>query len=305
VKWNKKIFVEKAKKVHGEKYDYSQVDYVNSRTLVKIKCEKHGIFEQLPSNHIRKYGCPLCAIDNRTMNHNVFIKKAKKVHGEKYDYSQVDYVNNHTKVAIICKNHGIFLQEPQNHLRGHGCPICMVDNHISKHSFNNEIFIDKAKKVHGNKYDYSKVEYVSSLKKVCIICPKHGEFWQSYNSHIHHKNGCPICKLSKGEIVIEKFLKDNKIEFISQYNFDGCSNKRKLSFDFYIPEYNTCIEYDGIQHFYHVPCFGSYKKFCRQQECDKIKNVFCQDNNIELIRISYKQNIKMELNKWLKEKISN
>lgn len=109
-------------------------------------------------------------------NKEKFIEESKKIHGDKYDYKEVDYINNHIKVAIVCPKHGIFLQEPQNHLRGHGCSRCMVDNHITKHSFTFNIFIEEAKKVHGNKYNYEWVKYVNNHSKVCIICPEHGEF---------------------------------------------------------------------------------------------------------------------------------
>jgi len=313
MKWNKEIFIKESKKVHGDKYNYSKVEYINSRTKIQIKCLEHGFFEQLPSNHIRGYGCPRCAINNRTTKQKIFIKEAKKVHGDKYDYSKVEYVNNHVKVAIICQKHGIFLQEPQNHLRNHGCPNCMVNNHVLKNSFNKEIFIKEAKKVHGDKYDYSKVEYVQSTIKVCIICSKHGKFWQTYNSHIHQKSGCPSCKQSKNEILIENWLKSKNIKFIPQMKFNKCrGKKRPLPFDFYLPDYNTCIEYDGEQHFYPIDLsFGQLtkkeikEKFQQTKLRDQIKNIFCKNNNIELIRISYKQNTKKELEKWLKEKTLN
>jgi hypothetical protein len=180
----KEEFIDNAKKVHGEKYDYSKVEYANNKTKVIIICPKHGEFPQIPKSHLKGRGCPSCII--KTSNTKEFIDKAKKVHGEKYDYSKVEYVHSKIQVTIMCSKHGEFLQIPSNHLRGHRCPAC-VDN-----KFNIKKFIDKAKKVHGEKYDYSKVEYTNSKTKVMIICPKHGEFPQIPNIHLM-RHGCPLC----------------------------------------------------------------------------------------------------------------
>ena len=121
-----------------------------------------------------------------------FTEKAKKVHGDKYDYSKVEYINNKTKVCIICPEHGEFWQTPDSHLRGRGCRQCSIKSMKDKQRLSTEDFIEKAKEIHGNKYDYSKVDYVNSQTKVCIICPKHGEFWQTPLNHLKGK-GCPDC----------------------------------------------------------------------------------------------------------------
>jgi rubrerythrin len=191
-------FIEKAKKVHGDKYDYSKVEYVNSRTKICIICPQHGEFWQTPNAHLMKEGCPKCKGENVSKGNrhttNEFIEKAKKVHGDKYDYSKVDYKNNSTKVCIICPIHGEFWQTPANHLQGCGCPICGIEtirkNNIGKKrnggktALSIDSFIEKAKKVHGDKYDYSKVKYTNNKTKVCIVCPIHGEFWQTPNAHL-------------------------------------------------------------------------------------------------------------------------
>ena len=117
----------------------------------------------------------------------IFIKNAKNVHGDKYDYSKVEYVNAHTKVCIICLEHGEFWQTPSNHLSGKGCILCANVKKITT-----EEFIKRAKEVHGNKYDYSKVEYINNKIKVCIICPIHGEFWQMPINHLLGR-GCKVC----------------------------------------------------------------------------------------------------------------
>lgn len=127
-------------------------------------------------------------------NKEGFIEKANRVHCNKYDYSKVEYVNNQTKICIICPEHGEFWQTPNNHLKGHGCPKCgkILQNELETKT--TEEFINEAKNIHGNKYDYSKTIYSGALKKLCIICPEHGEFWQIANSHL---SGCG-CKKCKG-----------------------------------------------------------------------------------------------------------
>jgi flavorubredoxin len=181
-------FIEKAKRIHGDRYDYSKTNYINTRTEVCIICSKHGEFWQKPVEHIsRKRGCPKCSGVCRS-NTEEFVRKAKDVHGDKYSYSKVKYINAHTKVCIICPKHGAFWQEPNIHLRGFGCAKCG-----KCYRYNTEEWVNEMYKIYGEKHDYSKVRYVNAHTKVCIICPKHGEFWQT---PVNYGNGvgCPVCK---------------------------------------------------------------------------------------------------------------
>jgi rubrerythrin len=165
-------FISKAKEVHGNRYDYSKVEYKGWKQKVCIICPIHGEFWQDPTSHIAKHhksGCPKCG-KSITKTTEQFIQEAIKIHGNKYDYSKVNYINAQTKICIICPEHGEFLQKPYMHLRGNGCPKCNINKKTT------EQFIIDAKKVHGNKYDYSKVSYVNAHTKVLIICSKHGEF---------------------------------------------------------------------------------------------------------------------------------
>jgi len=175
-----------------------------------------------------------------------FIQAARKIHGNLYDYSKVEYINSTTKVIITSKVHGDFLQQPDHHLSNRGCPICGYQKraHSTRRSFQETI--DDCNKVHNNKYDYSKVVYINNKTKVCIICPEHGEFWQSIVNHLFKRSGCPKCnQYSKGEKIIESWLIEKGFLFIPQKRFEECKNKKCLHFDFYIPKTNTCIEYDG------------------------------------------------------------
>lgn len=211
-----KEFIENAKKVHGDKYDYSNVNYINSKIKVNIICHKHGQFEQTPNDHLNGHGCKKCGIEIATIKNRKkledFIKKAKEIHGNRYDYSKVDYINCKTKVNIICSEHGEFFQTPNSHLFGRGCPGCSGTKKLII-----EEFIEKARLVHGDRYDYSKVEYVNNGTKVCIICSEHGEFKQTPNSHL---NGCGCKKCSKiYSPTTEEFIEKARFIHGDRYNY--------------------------------------------------------------------------------------
>jgi hypothetical protein len=306
---NKQIFIAKANKIHNEKYDYSLVVYENAHKKTDIVCPKHGIFHQEPDSHLHGNGCSICGRDRATEKQkcqlNEFICKANEIHNKKYDYSRVIYKNSHIKIKIICPQHGEFCQTPTSHLRGCGCPICAKIITIHKVAKNYDYFLKKATEVHKNKYDYSKAIYTSLSKKIEIICPKHGSFYQMPEKHIAGQ-GCSKCKESVGEKFIRKCLKELNIEFESQKKFENCKNKRCLPFDFFIPDFNTCIEYDGMQHFRPYIRVNSEKEFEALKKRDAIKTKFCKDKRIRLIRIPYytkRKKIKSILN-TLKRKIS-
>ena len=276
-------FIDKASIVHSRKYDYSVSNYSNSRTKIKIICQKHGEFEQLPSNHLFGNGCPKCAQLNTgnilRMTHNDFVNRCDKIHNQKYNYSLVNYIDNDTKVRIICPIHGEFEQTPQSHLNGCGCNKC--GNSIKSKDF----FISESLKVHGDYYDYSEVEFIDTNTKVKIICPIHGEFLQRAGHH-YRGSGCLICNESKGERIIRQYLIDKNIEFVPQKRFKDCKDIRPLPFDFYLPKINTCIEFDGEQHFKIKEAWGGIKALENTQKRDKIKTDYCINNNIKLIRLN-------------------
>jgi hypothetical protein len=244
----------------------------------------------------------------RRLTKEQFIDQAISVHGNKYDYSNVVYVSNKVKVEIICQKHGPFCQQPSNHIvNKQGCRYCaesIVLSHNKLQSSTSEEFIKKSKLLHGEKYDYSLVEYINKKTKVKIICSKHGVFEQRPMHHLR-KCGCPKCHESKGEKIIEQVLNENKVEFEKQKNFKNCKFKNKLPFDFYLPKYNLCIEYDGEQHFKPIKIFGGKNRFLKQQKTDTFKNVFCEKEKIILVRISFRDNIKQKMLFLIKELIQN
>lgn len=338
-------FISKARSIHGNKYDYSLVEYINSTTKIIINCTVHGLFEQKPQDHLSGYGCPVCG-GSQKLTTKEFIKRAKETHGEKYDYSLVEYKNGKTKVKIICPKHGVFFQTPQLHILGSNCPKC-----VGKSKLTTIEFIEIARKIHGNKYDYSKVEYHSIDKKVSIICPVHGEFKQTARDHIYlkrgciacsqplrninnerfitlaqavhgnkynyskidvsdaqsvttiicpvhgefyqnarihiwHKSGCPICSSSHLEEDMRQWLTSLGIRFEEQKEFTWLVDKRKMKLDFFLPEFNIAIECQGYQHFKAVSIFGGNDGYLMTKHRDDLKRKLCHINGIKLLYYS-------------------
>ena len=277
-------FINDATKIHGSKYNYSKVEYVNAKTKVCIICPEHGEFWQTPTHHLSGNGCPICryiksASKNRKIK-NDFIKESREIHGDKYDYSKVEYINRNEKVCIICPEHGEFWQSPSVHLKGCGCQSCGGNKRYTL-----DTFIEKARKVHGNKYDYSKVKYINVDTKVCIICPEHGEFWQSPSCHINRHYGCPICDESHLESDVRQLLIGNKIEYIQEYN-DKWLGRQFI--DFYLPKYDIAIECQGEGHFKPVRFNGiswdkANKNYSNTIRLDEEKRKKCKKHNTKLI----------------------
>lgn len=297
------IFIEKAKKTHEDKYDYSNVIYKNNKTKVKIICKEHGLFLQTPTGHLFGYGCQKCgrikSSNVQRMSLEEFKNNSNNKHSFFYDYSLIDFTDLNNNVKIKCPIHGIFHQRGNRHLNGSICPKCNNIKSANSQKNSKEQFIEKSKEVHGNQFDYSKVVYINNKTKVEIICSKHGSWWQTPVNHINNKRKCPLCNESKGEEAISIFLKANKINFERQKTFIDCKDIRKLPFDFYIPKQNLCIEFNGIQHYKSIEYFGGIQTTKSQQKRDKIKEVFCLKNNINLLVIKYTDNIENVLKTYL------
>lgn len=355
--------IEKFKQVHGDKYDYSEFQYINARTKCAIICPKHGKFQQLARKHAMGQGCPKCAAehtnDYRILGTEEFIKRATAKHGGTYDYSKSQYVNSTTKVQIICRIHGPFYQNPHSHVKGRGCPKCktvkdvisrddIVNQAVSKHnglysygnilgnkieiickehgkfispirqhllgsgckkchhkrnkhkkdieyyigripyetvsinqdeiilkckkhgefsikssnvkngasckqcayerlSQNNSLgikeFVDRSSAIHSNKYDYSNVQYINQDKKVCIICPNHGEFYQSPKKHMSGQ-GCKACSISRCQLYLFNSIKD-----VADITINDRYVIYPYEIDLFLKDFRLGIEVDGI--YYH------------------------------------------------------
>lgn len=304
-------FIARARKVHGDKYDYSKTIYKGALEKVIITCRKHGDFSQVAFSHLNGCGCSKCNAENvgnrKRMNQQEFISKASEIHKNKYDYSRVQYKNAVSKVEIYCPNHGVFLQRPFAHLKGQGCPSCVKEKMWTelRHKKTTEEFIKEARSIHGDFYCYSKTKYEHSCKKIIITCPIHGDFYITPSSHLGG-SGCPMCSSSKGENFVKYILDKYGIDYLQQYRVSNesllCLQKH-FFVDFFIPKQNVIIEYNGIQHYKKTDYFH-HKDLERQQERDMALRQYCKKHKIKLIEIPYwdYDNIETILKKELKIK---
>ena len=282
-------FINKSILIHKDHYNYSLVEYIKNKSKVKLICNIHNnIFEITPNMHLDGQGCKLCK--NETLSKlkkfsiEQILLKFKEIHNNKYNYSLIEYVGYDMYVKIICNIHGIFEKTPHLHIMGQGCPSCSKEKDSLNRRKNITEFINESNIIHNNKYDYSKVIYVNNKSKIIVICKIHGEFLTTLSLHLYQKCGCTKCNSSLGEERIIQYLNNKNIEYSYQHRFKNCKYKNTLPFDFYLPDYKICIEYDGLQHFKETLFFGDFKL---QKEKDNIKSKFCIDNNIALLRIPY------------------
>ncbi len=358
-RYSSKEFIKSVQAIHGNTYDYSEVDYVNSKTKVKINCSEHGAFYMKPNSHFNGQGCPKCgrnsARENIALDYSVFLERAEKVHGNRYEYVEKTYKNYTSKMRIICSEHGFFEQKPHSHISmktgcplcgnhsvglsnqkgwevvhdifisihgnrykydpstyqdvshkmkieclkhgwfeqkpyqhysGHGCKKCSAEENAANKKITFSDFIEKSIEVHGNKFSYDHVEYVDIFTPIHITCSKHGEFFQSPRNH-YRGSGCPKCNSSKGEEKIRSILNELSVQFIEQKTFDDLVHKNYLRCDFYLPHYNTVIEFNGIQHYEPISVFGGIDGLKENQTRDMIKYVFLKENKIDLIIVRY------------------
>lgn len=219
-----------------------------------------------------------------------FLSRAKKILGEKYDYSMVDYKDMYHKIHLICSEHGDFYIRPHNIMYGQGCPICGTKKAQMKNRMKQEEFVERANKVHSGKYDYSKSIYENTDTKVCIICPEHGEFWQSPHHHLNGV-GCPKC--GRNDITEQKIFEEVISKYpdaIHQYRPDFLYNNGKpLSLDIFIPSKKIAIEYQGRQHFVPVSRYGGKEELIKTQDRDKRKLLLCNNNGVTLLYISFEK----------------
>jgi Zn finger protein HypA/HybF involved in hydrogenase expression len=279
-------YIEKSNLTHDCKYDYSLItEYKGTMQKYPIKCHTHGVWEVSLDNHIiKKSGCPKCKGIGFSLEEK--IEKAKLLHDNKYDYSLIEEeIKQKNSYNFICKNcNSIFTNSWDNHInKKQGCPKC---NPPGRKKRTIESLI-KQVSILNTGYEYNWDSYKGYFDNgFQIKCQKHGWFFQQISNHLMGQ-GCPKCKQSRGEKEIEKFLIKNGIKYETQKTFEGCKSKRMLPFDFYIPSKNLCIEYDGELHTRSVEFFGVDKSLEKTIKHDKIKNDFCRENSVNLIRISY------------------
>lgn len=298
-------FIAKAKKIHGSKYSYDKAVYKGRRGKIIITCPIHGDFEQLAGNHLEGNGCKKCATNIVALKKSVpfdeFIDRAYEVHGPKYLYIKNSYKDCKHKVTIVCQEHGKFQQQAQAHLLGQGCPYCAKQKSICNlpPKKSTEQFIEEAKQIHGDKYDYSKVEYDGNEKNIIIICKKHGEFNQKPSNHLHG-SGCPRCKRSTLEEETANALNHNFVNYEDHVNKKRFVWLKNQHLDFYLPDYNIAIECQGIQHFEPIDFAGKGEKWAKRKlyttkSLDKLKYKRCIDNFVNIEYINYNDNVEMRI----------
>ena len=291
-------FKEIIKEKFGNYYDLSKIKYTNANTKVTLVCPKHGDFPIKPTEVYNFKGCKKCIKEEKLEKNKIkFINTCNKLYDFYYDYSKVDYKGLNKKVWIICPKHGPFQQTPSNHLK-HMCDKCGDEICAEKQRHTINEVLSNFRKLYGDLYDYSKFEYRGCNIESIIICKEHGEFKRDYNHHIRGE-GCPRCKSSKGENLIRGYLLNNNIEFEEQKKFKDCAYKNQLRFDFYIPEINCCIEYNGKQHYESIELFGGDEALKYSQIRDNIKIEYCNKNNINLFIIRYDENLIEKLKECL------
>ena len=273
-------FIDHGNRIHKNKYDYSLVTTIKNRdTVVPIICPIHGLFTPTVERHLAGKDCRKCGWLKTRVTLEEAIERAKAVHGDKYDYTTAVLTHGkETTITIRCRVHGDFTQRLDGHLR-YGCEQCARD----ELKLTNEDFIERSKLVHGETYDYSLVKITGINDKVDILCAKHGKFEQRPYDH-YRGNGCPKCKTSHGERLIKLFLEKNHIAYETEHKVANTPYR----YDYYIPEINLLIEYDGQLHFNRNNSYGGVQALKHVQRLDKIKDALAHEQGYFLMRIHYK-----------------
>ena len=273
-------FIKEAKLVHGDKYDYSKVVFKNKAAKVIIVCPIHGEFQQIPSSHLKGYGCAKCGKNKLSeryrLKQNELIERFITKHGDRYDYGNVEYKSMHEKIEVACKKHGAFMVTPHNHLKGSGCPLCYNENRVPGNKKTTEDFIEKSALIHNGKYDYSNTQYVNSKTIVDIVCRKHGEFKQTPECHLQGC-GCPSCGAVKSKD--EDFIFEYCQRLFGRENVEHRNKTaiKPMEIDIYIPSLKLGIEYNGL--YWHSEKQGKDRNY----HLSKLE--MCKKNGIKLIQV--------------------
>ena len=291
-KYNQKKWEEDCSKIHSGKYDYSLVDLSNRREdgKVPIICHEkdcnieHGIFWQLPNQHKFGKGCPKC----RANKQDDIISMFREIYGDLYDYSLAEYNGMHHKIIVKCNKCGnIFEVEPSNHKKGRGCPFCALEKKKEKLRLPVDIVKERIAEKFCDKYDLSEIVYNNVDEKIKLICPEHGEFWQT-PFMLFKGCGCQKCGQSVLENEIQTFLNKNNIENVFEKSFEWLG---KQTLDFYLPQHNAAIECQGRQHFAPQRFGGVNKEEAENKYKDTIKldeqkRKLCSENGVKLLYYS-------------------
>lgn len=290
-------FIFRSNNVHNNFYTYENSSFINVDTKVNITCPNHGSFTQRPDHHMAGRKCKKCSSkrSNEKQNNmkNEFIKKCLlKYTNNEYNYDNLAFSTYQTKTTFICKIHGQYDQTPENHIN-HGCLKCSHEKRLLKTlEDRRNKFITDSNIIHDNFYSYDEVDYKNNKTNVMISCPIHGPFFQRPTNHLLGR-GCMECNsYSKCELKIKYILDEKNINYEYQKSFRDFKNIKTgfpYRFDFFLPDSNIIIEYDGEHHYKPVEIWGGEEYLKMVQYSDNIKNEYCEKNSIRLLRISYKE----------------
>ncbi len=279
------IFIEKAVAIYGESYDYSSIDFIDSKTPISLYCQLHGEFTVPPAKHLNGQHCRRCkqlanAEVNRQNRTNTFIRKAQEVHGERFDYSRANEMDTSSRCIIICRIHGPFRQFRGNHLEGRGCRKCSNEDQTTTL----EEFIERAERAHGvGSFDYSKVQQFKTTRdKVLIICPIHGDFLQIARDHMRGV-GCSSCRIfiSQPEMEIFEAISSAIPERVEQSVRSVIS---PYELDIYIPDLKLAIEFNGV-YWHPKRIWMDDVLNGHSLSRESLKSQLCSELNIRLIHI--------------------
>lgn len=317
--WTEELVIQRWKIKWEDRYEILNIDFSGKTWLTAIITVKCNLCSKIVSGRVKDllHSFTPCDCDKtKIMSPEIFLKKSKEVWGESvFEYINIDVHTIQDKATLRCLKHDkIFEQRVTDHL-GHknGCPECKREVNVKNGRLSTEEFIKRGKIIYGDQFTYEKTHYVDYHTPVIVTCKEHGDV-EVIPEHFFGKTGCPLCMqnkdfISKGEQFVIRFLKENNIEFEFHKRFDKCVYKGSLEFDFYLPNYKCCIEYQGEQHFKPIYYFydtpeEAEKAFKEIQIRDNIKRKYCKENNIDLIEIPYWITY-YKADKWLKQYFKN
>jgi ssDNA-binding Zn-finger/Zn-ribbon topoisomerase 1 len=284
-------FLKRAENTHGKRYKYVESSYTNYTSKMKLFCSEHGIFEQTPHSHISmKSGCPECgylkSAKSNQKGWEIVLSMFTSVHGARYSYDGDSYTDVSKKIRILCGKHGWFEQKPYQHYGGSGCNQCAIEEVHERQKIVFEEFVRRSIAMHGDRYKYIQRDWKDIFSPIRIQCSKHGDFLQIPRDH-YRGSGCPKCISSRGENEIRSILENLKIRFEEQKTFENLTHKSKLKCDFYLPDFNLVIEFNGLQHYEPISVFGGLDGLKETQKRDTIKYNYLISNDIKLIIVKF------------------
>jgi very-short-patch-repair endonuclease len=287
------MFILRARDKHGDQFDYSNSRFAGFAKPIEVVCRRHGACTTTPQSHLanRAGGCRKCREElvhlSRSLSTDKFIRRAKEIHGDRYDYHLVHSAGTRSRVVIVCPRHGSFRMKACRHLEGRGCRKCAFERIGSEQRLSFWDFVERVIEVHGaNQYEYELKDFVNLHSSIPIHCPRHGRFLQSVANHLKGR-GCPSCIHSLGEKRVHEVLQMLDVEFTEQARFSDCCDRQQLRFDFYVPSRRLLIEFDGRQHYETSEKWGGEEKLADIQRRDAIKDRFAAEHGYRLLRIPY------------------